>query len=183
MPLPLSFDKRLLLTQLTALWALSEAVLGGALHGTRLPVTGLILGGTAVLLICLMGYYGNRRGEILKATLVVCFIKMTLAPHTPFPAYFAVLFQGMVGSLLMSGQRFFAVRCVVFGILALLESALQKLLMLTLVFGVEFWKAVGEFVSKLATSTGRERRAVCPIHRGRLSGLACAGRNWDRGFC
>ena len=41
--------------QLTALWAFVEVTLGGMLHALRVPLTGVVVGGTAVAIISIMG--------------------------------------------------------------------------------------------------------------------------------
>ncbi|HEY7751043.1 MAG TPA: hypothetical protein VH917_02035, partial [Ignavibacteriaceae bacterium] len=43
--------------RITALWALSESLLGGFLHATQVPFRGLIIASTAVLFISLIFYF------------------------------------------------------------------------------------------------------------------------------
>src|SRR5687767_5838838 len=64
--------------RLIALWVLFEAMLGGIIHGLRIPVSGLVVGSAAVICISLIGYYVGQRGAILKATLIVAIFKMML---------------------------------------------------------------------------------------------------------
>ncbi len=87
-------DTQRIIQRLTALWALNEAFLGGILHGFRIPQTGLVVGGIAVICISAIAWHRQRPGEIIKATFVVLLIKGILSPHTPLNAYAAVLFQG-----------------------------------------------------------------------------------------
>lgn len=150
--------------RLISLWVVSEVVAGGIIHGLHLPFSGMVLSGFAVLCICLIAYYQGvdneprvsgktpaltKKGAILKATLIVCVFKMMLSAGTPPSAYFAVFFQGLMGQLLFSYSRNFKLSCMLLGFLALLESALQRTLVLILLYGTDFWKAVNNSIRKL----------------------------------
>ena len=50
--------------KLTALWVLCEAMLGGMIHGLKIPVSGLLVGSCAVVCICLLAWYVPARGTI-----------------------------------------------------------------------------------------------------------------------
>ncbi len=135
--------------RLIALWILCEAMLGGIIHGFKLPISGLFVGGAAVIIISLIGYYVPAKGSILKATIIVAVFKMMLSPHSPPPAYIAVFFQGLLGELLFMNKRWFRLSCFLLAVLALVESAIQRILVLTILYGTTFWKAVDQFLSKL----------------------------------
>jgi hypothetical protein len=47
------------IARLTALWAFVEAGLGGILHAFKVPFTGLLVGGMAVMLITLIAHFSN----------------------------------------------------------------------------------------------------------------------------
>ncbi|MFN5347709.1 MAG: hypothetical protein ACK5B3_10825 [Bacteroidota bacterium] len=133
--------------RLTALWALNESGLGGVLHAAKFPFTGIFVGGFAVILISLIARYSNYSFKsILKSTAMVLMIKAAVSPHSPFPAYIAVSFQGLLGAILFSLSRNFKLTPIIFGGLALLESAIQKILLTVLFFGMSFWKSVDDFV-------------------------------------
>lgn len=133
--------------RLIALWVVCEAVLGGIIHGLKLPVSGLIVGSSAVICISLIAYFFPKKGAILKATLIVAIFKMMLSPHSPLPAYFAVFFQGLMGELLFFNKQYYRVSAIIFAIVSLLESALQRILVMTLIYGSEIWKAVDSFIN------------------------------------
>ncbi len=135
--------------RLIALWALCEGVMGGIIHGFNLPVSGLIVGSAAVLIICLLGFYSTDKSAIIKATILVCIFKLMLSPQSPLPAYVAVLFQGLTGSLFFWNKKFYKISCLLFATLALLESAVQRVLVMTVLFGTNFWKAVNDFINGL----------------------------------
>ena len=135
--------------RLIALWALCEGVLGGIIHGFNLPVSGLIVGSAAVIIICMIGYYVPGRATIMKATILVCIFKLMLSPQSPLPAYVAVLFQGSIGLLFFWNKKFFKISCLLFATLALLESGVQRVLVMTILFGMNFWKAVNDFINGL----------------------------------
>jgi hypothetical protein len=130
--------------RLTALWALNEAGMGGLIHAIKVPFTGGVVGGIAVILISTIGFFAERKAEaILRATMVVLLIKAAVSPHTPIPAYLAVLFQGALGALLFgllpSWPRTAA---VVLGVLAFWQGAVQKLVVMTLIYGMPLWESV-----------------------------------------
>jgi len=133
--------------RLIALWVVCEAFLGGIIHGLKLPVSGLLVGSCAVICICLMAYYIPGRAVILKATVIVVVFKMMLSPQSPLPAYIAVLFQGLVGELLFINRRWFKVSCFLLALLALVESAVQRVLVLTVLYGNSLWKAINVFIN------------------------------------
>lgn len=136
--------------KLTLLWAFAESGLGGLLHGLRLPITGLVLGGFSVLTISLIAHLSTKPGQdILKATILVVSIKFVASPHSPLAAYIAVFFQGVLGASLFSMLRRTRFSVLLFAVIALLESAIQKPLVATLFFGTEIWNALDEFANKL----------------------------------
>jgi len=137
--------------RITALWALSEAALGGVLHAFRLPFTGLFMSAVAVLLITMLGMFSHRRGVILKATVIVLIVKGVVSPHTPITAYGAVFLQGLIGEIAFRMFQSPKKAALFLGILSLLLSALQKFLILTVVFGMAIWRSLdlfGTFVVK-----------------------------------
>jgi nucleoside-triphosphatase THEP1 len=133
--------------RLIALWVVCEAMLGGIIHGLKLPVSGLLVGSCAVVCICLIAWYIPSRYAIIRATIIVAIFKMILSPQAPFPAYIAVFFQGMLGQLLFFNKKYFRVSCIVFAILALLESGLQRILVLTVIYGNDLWVVVNDFIN------------------------------------
>ena len=153
-----------IIDRLTALWALNESGLGGFLHVFNTPFTGLIVGGIAILLISLIAYYAENKWQaILKALVVVLIIKMAVSPYSPFGAYVAVSFQAVLGAFLFSRFSWKGAAVIVLGVVTFLESALQKLLILTIVYGTELWEAINiyglwvqkklDFISDTSTST------------------------------
>lgn len=136
--------------KLTLLWAFAESGLGGLLHGFRLPITGLVLGGFSVLTISLIAHLSTKPGrDILQATLLVLSIKFAASPHSPLAAYIAVFFQGLLGASLFSMLGRTRSSVLLFAVVALVESAVQKPLVATLFFGTELWNALDEFGNKL----------------------------------
>jgi hypothetical protein len=138
--------------RLVALWVLCEALLGGIIHGLKLPISGLLVGSASVTIICLIGYYVPNKSSILKATITVAVFKMMMSPHSPPTAYLAVFFQGIVGQLLFLQKRWYKFNCMLLAVLALFESAVQRILVLLLLYGQTFWKAVDAFIQKVTGS-------------------------------
>ena len=131
--------------RITALWAFSEAALGGVLHAFRIPFSGLFICGAAVIFISLIAQFSTRRWEIIRSTLIVVLVKVIISPNTPLNAHFAVLVQGLLGQLLFLTKRFPGTSSLLLGILASSYSAVQKIIVLTIVFGFTLWESLDQF--------------------------------------
>lgn len=135
-----------IITRLTALWALSEAGLGGVLHAFKFPFTGVLVGGFAVVLVSLIAYFSdNKWNTILRSLMIVLIIKLAVSPHSPPDAYMAVTFQAVAAGLIYSRFPLSLLSAIFLGIVTLVESAIQQLLVLTLVYGKSLWKAIDSF--------------------------------------
>lgn len=134
--------------RLIALWVICEAFAGGIMHAAKLPFTGLIVSSLAITCIILIAYYVPSKSAILKATIIVAIFKLMLSPHSPPTAYLAVFFQGLMGQLLLSNRKYFNAGAIILAILSLVESAVQRILVLVIFSGTAFWKAVNEFIKK-----------------------------------
>ena len=140
-------ERKLMVQRLAALWAFSESGLGGVLHALQIPFTGLVVGGFAIILISFISYLSqDDQKQIFKSLMVVLLVKAAVSPHTPFPAYIAVSFQATLGYLLFKLFRINLFSITLLSIIAMIESAIQKLLMLVLFFGKSFLKAGDELV-------------------------------------
>lgn len=138
-------------TRLTALWALSESGLGGFMHALKIPFTGFFLGGFAILVITLIAYGSERKFQsIMRATLLVLLVKAAVSPHSPPQAYIAVAFQGLSGAVILGLLPFSRLLLALFGMIALFESAVQKFLVLTLLYGNTIWEALDLFFKSIA---------------------------------
>ena len=138
------------LNKLTALWALSESGLGGFMHGLKIPFTGFFLGGFAIVIITLIAHQSvNKYKAILQATLLVILVKAVASPHSPPMAYIAVGFQGLAGLTFFSLIPNLRIAAVLFGCIGLMESAVQKFLVMTLLFGKSIWEALDLFVQSI----------------------------------
>lgn len=132
--------------KLTALWAFSEAALGGILHGLRVPFTGIVIGGLSVIFISLIGYYSENKTEILKSMVIVITIKFVVSPHSPVAAYFAVFLQGCIGFMLFNHIKSHKISAFVLAVLAMFFSSVQKVIVYTVVFGLELWNSLDMFL-------------------------------------
>ncbi len=125
---------------LTALWAIVECGLGGILHALHLPFTGIVLGGFSLLILRLLALNSSVIFKnILLATAVVIAIKAMVNPVVNPAAYIAVLFQGLLSAVVYSVTSSNLIACILLGCIAMLESAAQKLLMVTLFSGKSLW--------------------------------------------
>src|SRR5687767_12343759 len=150
---PAEISRSVIYYRLIALWALCEAMLGAIIFTFRIPVSGLVIGSCAVTCITLIAWYVPTKGAILKATLIVAIFKMMLSPQAPPPAYIAVFFQGLMGELLFWNRKYFRLMCVLLAVLAMIESAFQRIFSLTIIYGNDLWTALNTFISKFTGST------------------------------
>jgi hypothetical protein len=148
-------QRRNAIQRLTALWAFTESGLGGIMHALQIPFTGLLVGGMAIIMICLIAEISNHNfKQILRSAVIVLIVKAMVSPHTPFPAYIAVSFQALLGYALFSLLRINFFSIALLSIIAMLESAVQKLLILTLFFGKSLWAAMDETIAFIAKQFG-----------------------------
>ncbi|MGC4102104.1 hypothetical protein [Ferruginibacter sp.] len=138
--------------RITALWAFSEAFMGGILHGLKIPFAGLVLAFIASVCMTLIALGESNKGAVLKATLLVIAVKFILSPHTPPMAYVAVLIEGLAGELLFMNRRIVKPAAFILTLFCQLYSAFQHLLILTLVFGKGLWQSIDIFLNKITQS-------------------------------
>ncbi len=143
--------------RLTALWAFSESALGGFLHMFKIPFTGAIINSVSAILIIMIASFSVKKGTILKATLLVMAVKAAAAPYTPVNAFVSVLFQGFIGELLLTSHRFLSLKAVVFASLTLLQSAVQRIVVLTVIMGFTFWESIDIFGGVVLQKLGVEK--------------------------
>jgi hypothetical protein len=149
---------------LVAFWAFVESFLGGILHALQIPLRGIVLAGAATACLTTIaavtrGYLDKKKirtfsADLLNATLAVMAVKLILSPQSPLTAYVAMLFQGTVAYLLFGCIPSFRLAAIVFSVLALVETALQKVLVLYLFFGADFWSTVADWVNELYAQFG-----------------------------
>lgn len=139
---------------LILLWAFAESGIGGILHALKLPLTGIFVGGIAIICIALISYFTNNRLTILKALGVVLLVKFTVSPHSPWQAYVAVIFQAYLGYFLFKSNNHFKIKCLFLSIICMLESAVQRVLITVLIYGTNFMKAIDKAALALAQSLG-----------------------------
>lgn len=141
--------------RLTALWAFTESGLGGIMHAFKIPFTGLLVGGMAVIMISLIADISeNHYKQVLKSAMIVLIVKAMVSPHTPFTAYIAVAFQALLGYGLFRLLRVNFLSIILFSTIAMIESAIQKLLILTLLFGESLWKGLDDMIGLLSKQFG-----------------------------
>jgi hypothetical protein len=146
-----SNDERLSVLRITALWAFSESAFGGILHALTIPFRGLFIASAAVLFISLIALFAKSNKEILKATLIVLLIKAVVSPHSPLTAYLAVSIQGILGFLIFSIIRYYKLSTILLGVLVLFFSGIQKIIVLTILFGNTLWKSLDIFIKEVSS--------------------------------
>ncbi len=148
-------ENQVSIKSLILLWAFAETSIGGVLHALKLPFTGILVGGIAVISIALIGFYQKPgTNEILRALIIVLMAKLLVSPHSPWQAYIAVAFQGYIGSLIYRSNSNFKVKTMMFATLALFESAIQKLLVALIIFGNDFFSSLDIAANSVVGSMG-----------------------------
>lgn len=141
----------------TALWAFSEAVFGGMLGILKVPFSGLLLSGAATVFITLIGRYADNKKEILHSTLLVILVKAVVSPYSSFSSYFAIALQGTIGYFLFKHIKNLKVASILLGFLSETFSAVQKILVLTILFGLTFWETIDSFTHYIFNQIGVEK--------------------------
>jgi len=136
--------------RITALWAFSESAFGGILHALTVPLRGLFIASASVLFISLIAVFTKSNKEILKATLIVILIKAIVSPHSHLTAYLAVSLQGVLGYLFFLTKKFYKPSALLFGIMVLFFSGLQKIIVLTILFGNTLWESLDIFIKQVS---------------------------------
>ena len=130
---------------LTAFWAFSEGFLGGILNALKIPFKGLLLGNISVTIIIFIAGLTNKKGAILKAGIITTIVKAIVSPYSSIPAYFAVIIQTLLGELFFLGRKFKLLSGIMLGIITSLISSVQRVIILTLIFGNAFWDTIDRF--------------------------------------
>jgi hypothetical protein len=161
---------------LVAFWAFVESGLGGLMHAFHLPFTGIFIGGAAVASLAAMAAVLSKDGsnsglgrQLMAATLWVMLVKLLVSPQSPPTSYIAVAFQGVMAAAIYSIVPSFRVASFLFAVIAMLESALQKLLILFLVFGTEFWESLNIWMLSVS-----KQLAQVPLGLNALAGAYVA---------
>jgi hypothetical protein len=135
--------------RLSLLWAFAEGGLGGIMHLLHIPMTGFVVGGISVIINVFIAAYSKINRRIMLSSLgLVLLCKFALSPHSPFGAYVAVGFQGILAVLVFSltGIRKWSI--MLYAILVMLENAIQKPFMAYLIFGDELIQGILLTVNK-----------------------------------
>jgi hypothetical protein len=146
---PGKVESSITVKRITAVWALSETTFGGLLHALHIPLTGIFVGGAAVIFITLIGYFSEQKYSIIKATLIVLILKGIVSPYTPLTAYFSVLLQGILGQALFINKKHVSISAFILSITTLLVFGFQKVIVLTIVFGNTIWQSLDTFADFL----------------------------------
>ncbi len=139
--------------RIAAIWAFAESGLGGLMHAFKIPFTGIFIGGMAVLMLILLAHQTSSK-NIIQMTLLVMLVKLIASPQAPAPAYLAVAFQGFSAALIYFIIPNKKIATILFSTLAMMESALQKIIITTLIYGKAFWEAIDMFSQSVLKDMG-----------------------------
>jgi hypothetical protein len=139
--------------RIVALWAFIECSLGGLAHAFKLPFTALYVGGGSMFCIVLIGRHVASR-KIFEALASVLSIKFLLNPHSPIGAYLAVSFQALLGYLLFRFLPYFRLNVILLFCIGFLESALQKVLVLSFLYGENLYKVLDKVLKDFSGLLG-----------------------------
>lgn len=135
--------------RLIYLWAFVESGLGGIMHLFHIPITGFIIGGFSIIINILLAKYSHGNIKTLLTGLgIVLLVKFTLSPQSPFGAYLAVSFQGLVAILLFNFLSVNKFSIFFYSTIIMLENAIQKPLLGYLIYGNKLGKGIQELINK-----------------------------------
>jgi hypothetical protein len=140
-------NRSIAVNRIIALWALSETTLGGILHALHMPLTGVFVGGAAIIFITLIAYFSEQKVSIIKATFIVLIVKGVVSPYTPVTAYFSVLLQGVLGQILFSNKKHLKLSAFVLSVTTLTVFGFQKAIIYTIVFGKTLWQSIDSYTN------------------------------------
>jgi hypothetical protein len=148
-------DKNSPVNKLIALWAFTEAGLGGLMHAFNSPFTGVFIGGMAVVVLTLIATFSDfKPAATLRALSIVLVIKLLVSPQSPIGAYFAVAFQGLAAIMVFVITSKIKTGAMILAVLSMLESAVQKVIITTMLFGTGVWKAIDQFADHVSAQLG-----------------------------
>jgi hypothetical protein len=153
-----------IISRITTLWAATECGLGGFFHAIQSPFTGLIVGGLSVVYISLIAYFTNQSNlglaflprlrkvsqTLFTSVLFVLAVKAAVSPHSPFGAYFAVALQALIGIVIYGLIRNHLISTILVAVLSMLTSAMQKVLIMILLFGKSLFESIDLFFADTA---------------------------------
>ncbi|MCL6475013.1 MAG: nucleoside-triphosphatase [Firmicutes bacterium] len=139
---------------LGSLWAAFEIVVGSFLHNLRVPFAGTVMATASVFLITAAAQVWTDKGLIWR-TALVCALMKSVSPS-------AVLLSPMIGifvegvilqvSLRLLGRGWLG--CAAGGALAVSYTLLQKLVSLTIIYGIDLMRVFTELVQFASQRTG-----------------------------
>lgn len=145
-------ERTIAIQRLTALWALNECGLGGILHALQSPFTGLLVGSIAMICIAFICIFAENKWKAVMTSLaIVLIIKALVSPHSTPTAYIAVTFQAISGAIIYRYIPNLLLASMLFVTIGLIESGIQRLLTLTILYGNTIWEAIdiwGEWITK-----------------------------------
>ena len=140
-------SKETAIYRITTLWAFSECGLGGLMHAFKFSFTGIFVGGLSVLFITLIALNSrNLKQDIFKALTIVLLIKLAVSPHSPIAAYFAVSLQAVLGFLIFRLFSTNLASILILTVVTFLASAIQKIIILTIIYGNSLWHAIDQYI-------------------------------------
>lgn len=153
-PLPQAIHTWNRAAALGSLWAAFEIVVGSFLHNLRVPFAGTVMATASVFLITAAVQVWTDKGLIWR-TALVCALTKSVSPS-------AVLLSPMIGIFLEGVILQVSLRllgrgwpgCAAGGALAVSYTLLQKMVSLTIIYGIDLMRVFTELVRFAAQRTG-----------------------------
>jgi hypothetical protein len=140
---------------LISLWAVAECGIGGVMHAIKIPFTGIIVGSISAMCLYFIALNSTfKKQAIIEATATVMMIKLLASPHSPWQAYVAVGFQALMAIVLLSSPHISKTQAMTFTIITQVESALQRIGIMVLIFGTSFFEALNKSAKQLMSNLG-----------------------------
>lgn len=134
---------------LVSLWAANECISGGILHAFNLPFKGLYLSAFSAYVLTLLNRFYNRRWVCAEAGLKVSAVKIVVNPFASINSHLAVLMQSSIGELFRILKLPLFINLFLFSFIILILSAIQRLAVLWVFFGMSIYNALNILAAKI----------------------------------
>lgn len=139
---------------LTLLWAANESFAGAFLHALNIPFKGMYLTGFSLLILQMIALSARGKLKFAASGFRVSAIKAVINPFASINSHLAVILQSVLAGIFLYKQHLSLLRLLLLSISAMLLSAIQRLFLLWLFYGMLLYDAVNIFIQKTLSEFG-----------------------------
>lgn len=158
-----------------ALWGLLEMTLGVALKGLRIPFTGFIMVALVTVILLVARRFTPRPGSLALMGGVAALLKVFSMGGFILGPVGAIVMEGLVAELVLTGLGFNRVSAVLTGMLLLAYTTVHPLLAQTILYGGEIVPIYLDILGKGARLLGMADAGLVVVGSVWLSAIAVLG--------